>query len=145
MIAAIKRLFAPQPPTDQGGGLRLAGALLLLEVAAVDFEVVGSEHRMLQERLGAAFGIDGPELERLLDEAMQQHDLAVSLHEQVDLLNRNYDAAAKRELMRDLWAMAYADGELHPYEEATIRRLADLLYVPHKDFLQTKHEVSGQS
>ena len=43
-----------------------------------------------------------------------------------------------------MWGIAFADGELHHYEEAVIRRLADLLYVPHRDFILTKHEVSGQ-
>lgn len=145
MIQALKSLFAPSADVDETHALRMAGALLLLEVAAVDFEFGRAEREMLQQRLGQRFALPKAELKRLLDEAMRQHDMTVSLHEQVDLLNRHYDAEAKRDLMRDLWAMAYADGELHRYEEAAIRRLADLLYVPHKDFIQTKHQVTGQS
>ncbi|MEE4192155.1 MAG: TerB family tellurite resistance protein [Halieaceae bacterium] len=145
MIAALKSLFAPPDQADSENALRMAGALLLLEVAAADFEFGKMERGMLQQRLGKKFDIAGGELDRLVDDAMREHDLTVSLHEQVDLLNAHYDAAQKRGLIQDLWAMAYADGEIHHYEEAAIRRLADLLYVPHRDFIQTKHEVTGLS
>jgi len=37
--------------------------------------------------------------------------------------------------------MAYADHELDKYEEHLLRRLAELLHVPHKDFIQTKHKT----
>jgi uncharacterized tellurite resistance protein B-like protein len=143
MIAAIKKLFAPPAETDQTEALRTAGALLLLEVAAADFNLSAEEREVLRSSIGSRFGLAGAELTRLIDEAMQQHDVSVSLHEQITLINGHYDAEGKRQLMRDLWTMAYADGELHHYEEAVVRRLADLLYVPHRDFILTKHEVSG--
>jgi uncharacterized tellurite resistance protein B-like protein len=37
-----------------------------------------------------------------------------------------------------LWAIAYADGTLHLYEEHLIRKIADLLYVPHAAFIAAK-------
>ena len=40
-----------------------------------------------------------------------------------------------------LWRVAYADGCLDPYEEALVRKIADLIYVPHRDFIRTKHRV----
>lgn len=144
MLASFKRLFTNEIQQEPTEALRLAGALLMLEVAAADFELSDTEQMLLKNRLQERFGLSADTLERLIDEAMSQHDLAVSLHEQIALLNAHYDAAAKRQLIYDLWCIAYADGELHHYEEAVIRRLADLLYVPHKDFIQTKHDVTGQ-
>jgi len=144
MIAALKKLFAAPPEPDDTDALRMAGALLLLEVAAADFKFGSEERALLQERVGVRFGLAGSELKGLIDQAMRQHDVTVSLFEHVEMINKHYDADAKRRLMRDLWRMAYADGELHHYEEAVVRRLADLLYVPHIDFIRTKHEVSGQ-
>lgn len=144
MIAAIKKLFAPPAETDQTEALRTAGALLLLEVAAADFNLGADEREVLKDSIGNRFGLAGAELNQLIEQAMRQHDVSISLHEQISLINTHYDAHRKRQLMHDLWTMAYADGVLHHYEEAVIRRLADLLYVPHRDFIQTKHEVSGQ-
>jgi uncharacterized tellurite resistance protein B-like protein len=145
MIAALKRIFAAPETKSSQDQLRLAGALMLMEVAFADFDLGAAERELLQAQLAARFCLSGEDLERLLEHALKQHDLHVSLHEQVALINQHYDAAAKRELIRDMWDIAYADGKLHHYEEAVIRRLADLLYVPHRDFIQTKHEVTGET
>ena len=40
-----------------------------------------------------------------------------------------------------MWQVAYADGHLDHYEEHLIRRVADLLYVEHRDFIQAKLAV----
>ena len=47
-------------------------------------------------------------------------------------------------LVKMLWDVAYADGQLDPYEEHTIRKLAERLHVPHREFIMTKHEASGE-
>ncbi|MBT8429309.1 MAG: TerB family tellurite resistance protein, partial [Gammaproteobacteria bacterium] len=44
-------------------------------------------------------------------------------------------------LLRGLWEVAYANNELHHHEELLIRRLADLMYVPHADFIRSKLRV----
>jgi uncharacterized tellurite resistance protein B-like protein len=144
MFDTLKRLFSAKQDEPSTDALQLAGAILLIEVASADFELTETERALLKGRLGARPDIPADMLDQLVDEAMQQHDLAVSLHEHVDQINRHYSPTEKRQLLHDMWSMAYADGELHHYEEGVIRRLADLLYVPHKDFIRAKHEVTGQ-
>lgn len=145
MIAAIKHFFATDERTieDPAEHLAMAGALLLLEVACADFSIGQEERKVLRQRLKQRFQQSDFDVDALIDEALTQHDLSVSLDKQIDVINRQYDAEAKRGLIRDLWLMAFADGELHHYEEGAIRRLAELLYVPHRDFIQTKLEVTG--
>lgn len=143
MITALKRLFEAPADDPTEHDLRLAGAVLLLEVAYADFHLGKAERAAFQDRLAERFALAGKELHELVEQAIKQRDLSVSVHEQVQLINDRYDARAKRELVRDLWAVAYADGELHHHEEAVVRRLADLLYVPHRDFIKTKHEAGG--
>ena len=87
MIAALKKLFAPPAEVDQTDALRMAGALLLLEVATADFKLEADEREVLRERIGSAYGLAGEELNQLIEQAMRQHDLSVSLHEQIDLIN----------------------------------------------------------
>ena len=41
------------------------------------------------------------------------------------------------------WKIAYADHELHRYEEHVIRRLSDLIHVPHHEFIAAKHRVEN--
>jgi uncharacterized tellurite resistance protein B-like protein len=41
-------------------------------------------------------------------------------------------------LIIDMWAIAKADGVIDPMEEFVIRKVADLLYVSHSDFIYGK-------
>ena len=38
--------------------------------------------------------------------------------------------------MRALWRVAFADGRIDRYEEHILRRIADLLYLRHQDFIE---------
>jgi len=59
----------------------------------------------------------------------------VSLFDYVKVLNAGLDAAGKRALMEMLWEVAYADGRIDKYEEHLLRKLADLLYIPERDYI----------
>ena len=41
-------------------------------------------------------------------------------------------------MVRLLWKIAYADGELAAIEEHIIRKIADLLYLRQSEYIQTK-------
>ncbi len=43
--------------------------------------------------------------------------------------------------MELLWRIAYANEALHRHEEYLVRKVADLLYVPHSAFIATKHKA----
>ncbi len=45
--------------------------------------------------------------------------------------------------MKAMWEMAYADGDLNKYEDHIIRKVADLIYVPHSEFIRTKSLVKA--
>ena len=45
---------------------------------------------------------------------------------------------ASAALIENLWRIAFADGELHHYEEHVIRRIAGLIHVSHMDFIAAK-------
>jgi uncharacterized tellurite resistance protein B-like protein len=40
-----------------------------------------------------------------------------------------------------LWRVALSDVHIDKYEEGLIRKVADLLFVPHVDFIQAKHRA----
>lgn len=46
--------------------------------------------------------------------------------------------------MELLWRVAFADGRLDRYEEHLIRRIADLLHLPHRDFIRAKLRAQGE-
>ena len=51
--------------------------------------------------------------------------------------------ADKEKIVELMWRIAYADKELEKYEEALVRKIADLLYVPHSAFIAAKHRVQS--
>ena len=42
------------------------------------------------------------------------------------------------QLIGAMWAVAYVDGNVHRYEEHLIRRTAELIYVPHAQYIEAK-------
>ena len=48
-------------------------------------------------------------------------------------------------LLEALWRVADADAAMHKYEEHLIRRVADLLHVPHSGFIAAKLRATGPS
>jgi uncharacterized tellurite resistance protein B-like protein len=66
---------------------------------------------------------------------------ATSLYEFTRLINDGYDYEQKLILVRNLWRVAYADKALDKYEDHLIRKIADLIYISHSDFIRMKLEV----
>lgn len=139
MTLSLWKLFETRPAeADRAAGLRLAVAQLLLEIARADFKTGAEEMRLIQGHLANAYGLDAAELDALVTQASHQVEQSVSLYSTVELVNRHCSAEEKTALVGALWRVAYADGRLDPYEEALLRRLADLLYLPHAAFIREK-------
>lgn len=73
----------------------------------------------------------------LLEEARSVAENATDYLELIRSL-RQWQQQQRIDLVADMWAVAYADNEIHPYEEYVIRKIADLLYVPHSSFIYGK-------
>ncbi len=132
-------------PADIEHALRVATAVLLVEVARADFIIVPSEKLRLRELLEQQFNLSAQELDALLEEAEADADRMVSIQHVTRLLNEHYDHAMKRRVVEMMWQLVYADGEKDHYEEHLIRQVADLLYVSHSEFIQARHKAEAES
>ena len=147
MIDRIRRFFADNiRPTetsaeDSEHRLRLACAALLIEVARADIEVKDEEMAAISAALRKTFGLSQAETDSLIALAAEEADMAVSFHSFTALINASYDKAQKIQLIERLWEVVYADAELEKYEEHLVRKLAELLYVPHSQFIASKLRV----
>lgn len=142
MFRNLRELFtglANDPVSAGEDRLHVAAAVLMLEVAKADQQLDAVELARIAMTLSRQWGLVEQDLADLLETAGAESDTHASLHHYLDLLNTGLDAMAKTALVRGLWEVAWADGEIHHHEEHLIRRLADLLYVPHRDFIRTKH------
>ena len=120
---------------------QLAMAQLLLEMARADLRMGDMEMVTIRRHLAAAYGLDDEALDGLIASATNNVEKAVSLHRTVQVINGSLGVEDKNKLIRALWQVAYADGRLDPYEEALLRRLADLLFVSHDNFIREKLAV----
>lgn len=118
--------------------LHLASAALLVEIANADHEMDDSERAVLLGILETKLQIDKAMLQNLWDLAHAEHKDATSLFQFTSLINSAYGHREKVQLLHHMWEVAYADGRIDRYEEHLIRKVADLLYLTHGDFIRTK-------
>ena len=124
---------------------RIAAAVLMLEMAHADNNHDPAEYEVIRRQLSAHFGLESGEVEELMTAAAPEAKSAVSLYEYLKTLNEGLDEREKREVLEMLWRVAYADNELDAHEEALLRELSDLLYLPHAEFMKAKFAVTGES
>ena len=118
--------------------LELACAALMFEVARADFSVETTEQDAVTSLLTAQFNLSADEVSTITEAAIEQADAATCLFEFTRTLNELASAEQKRNLLAMMWRVAMADNALSRYEEHVIRKVADLLYVPHGDFIAAK-------
>ena len=121
--------------------LQMASAALMVEMLHVDEKVTTEEDEKLRLLLEQRFSLDSSEIESLIDLAHNEKHEATDYYQFTSLLNEHYSQQQKIDLVEDLWQLVYADHKLDKYEEHLLRRLAELLHVPHKDYIRTKHKT----
>jgi len=125
-------------------GLQLAAAALLFEMLRADNEDHPAERLALEQGLQNCFSLSTEETRELMELADHAAAESVSLYQFTGLINESFTPEQKVQVVEMLWQVAYADGRLDPYEEALVRKVADLIYVPHRDFIQSKLRVLDQ-
>ncbi len=129
---------------DPEHGYELATAVLLLEVTRADFEVEAVEQEAVVAAIKSAFHLSSEETAELVEMAEREVDHAVCLHDFTSKLNDSFSAEEKRHVVELMWKVGFADGHLDKYEEHVIRKVSDLLYIKHRDFVQAKHRVQRE-
>lgn len=148
MLNSIKSFFEThfqltESTPDTEHQLKLASAALLIEMMQQDGEVHEQERLAVKQVLANKFELTDTELQELYDLAKQEAHQATDYHQFTRLIAEHYSLPEKIKLIELLWQVAYADGHLDKYEEHMVRRISDLIYVSHSDFMQAKHRVLG--
>jgi uncharacterized tellurite resistance protein B-like protein len=141
MIKVIRALFenrTQESAESQQYNLRLAAAALLVETARADFTQDADELTKLTQLLTTSLQLGPDEVHELVAAARERVETATSLYDFTKVINAHCDAGQKLQLVSAMWLVAYADGNLDKYEEHLIRQVAELIYVPHRDYIQCK-------
>jgi uncharacterized tellurite resistance protein B-like protein len=118
--------------------IEVATAALLLEVSRMDGGVDAAERDAVQRAVRDKFGLAEDAASELVALAEEQARQATDYYQFTSVVNERFDYDRKVRIVELLWEIAYADGEMSPYEEHLIRKLADLLYVSHGDYIHAK-------
>lgn len=145
MLKAIKNFFDEKikvhESKDLEHSLNLATAALLVEMMLNDGKTHEAEEQVLKKKLQEVFSLSSTETSDLFDLAHKEVKDAVDYHQFTTLIAKNFSQPQKIKVIEHLWAVAYADNHLDPYEELMVRKISDLIFVSHPDFINAKHRV----
>ena len=137
----FKKIFKTEEsekPTIDDKTSTKACIALLLETSMADEVLDESELQALKNTLQKDFLIDEDEIDELINLAKENVQDSTSLYEFSRDLNDNFDATERVKLIESMWKIAYADGNIDKYEEHIIRKVSNLIYVAHSDFINAK-------
>ena len=110
---------------------------LMIEVAYADNQLDESELKAMANSL-SKLDIQQEEIREIVNETLAKSKESISFYEHTRILNDQLDYDQKKEVLNSVWSIAFADGQMNKHEEHLIRRIADLLYLNHKDFINSK-------
>lgn len=118
----------------------LYAVALMLEIASADHQLDESEQEQIRLYIEVELQLSSADADAIFEQAQGLAKDATSLHQFTQHL-KNLDYDERLSIFKALWETAYADGELDPHEEAMLRKIADLLYISHSDYIQLKLAV----
>ncbi|PPD21164.1 MAG: hypothetical protein CTY24_08250 [Methylobacter sp.] len=136
-----KHLLLESPAKLSEEQLKIASAVLFLEMMNIDNAAREPEQAMIASILQENFSLSGEQIRMLLDSAENTRQQATDYFQFTSLINKAYSLEQKIQLIESLWKIAFIDGVLDMHEEYLVRKIADLLYVPHADFIKAKNRV----
>ncbi len=144
MLKKISNIFKKKvtetPDEESLSSISKACSSLLIEVALSDKDFDEEEITSMKEILKTTHGISDETINELVSNAKQTVDESTSLYSYTREVNDNFSYDDKLLLLQSLWDIAYADGNVDKYEEHLIRKISDLIYISHSDFIQAKLE-----
>ncbi len=143
LAALFDNAFAREneDPAAREHALRVATALLLIEVAKADYADDVAEDETMLASLKQFFALDDGSAALLLEEARSAADQAVELRQFTRRLHEQLSVAEKHRVVEMLWQVALADRRLDKHEDHLVRRIAELLYVSHSDLIRIRNRV----
>ena len=152
----LRQLFARLAPSLPGaltGGGELAPAhpratataMLLMEVAWADHDVADAERAHMTAAVQRLYGLDQAEAEAVIAQAERAHGAATSVQPFTHALNQQLTREERCAVLLELWRLAFADAAVDKYEDYHVRRIADLLYLSHDEFIAAKHAARALS
>jgi len=124
-----------QESADSEHDLRLAMAVLLVEMSRADFVSDVAEAEALRGILARHFQLEQQEAEALMGQAGARAEEMVSLQHYTRAIHENLSEPQKHRLIEMLLEVALADGHFDKHERHLLDKIADLIYLRRSDYV----------
>ncbi len=138
----FNKTVSQEPATSNS--VLLSAISLMIEVSLADEIMDISELETLKKVLLNEFEVKENDLENLISDAKKNQNSSTSLYEFTRKINDEYEFDDKKNLILSMWKIAYADGNIDKYEEYVIRKVSDLIYISHPDFIESKQKAKRE-
>lgn len=119
----------------------IASAALMVEVLRADRIVKDEELAAFRKTLADQYHVEGEALDEIMQLAEREVDDATSLYQFTSKITAVMGPKDRAHIIYNMWLLAYADDELHNYEEHLIRKIGALLHVSQADFIEARQKA----
>lgn len=124
IINALKNKSAPKPSAPVTPEVkRLAAAALMVEAARRDEDFAADERATITRIVGENFNLNAEDASTLVALAEQRQRLPYGESIFTRTIAESFTVDERKDVVRMLWEVALADGQLHRVEAAMIERL----------------------
>ncbi|MCW5649535.1 MAG: TerB family tellurite resistance protein [Ramlibacter sp.] len=145
MLSTLKELFDAftgpddaHSPAAQDQALRLATAVLLVEVMRAEPSTAPSERDAVLAALREQFRLPDEALAQLVAQAEVESRRANDYFHFTSCINERLTQPQKIAMVEAMWRVAYADDHLDANENHVISKIAGLLHVTHGEYIGAK-------
>ncbi|MGB0997606.1 MAG: TerB family tellurite resistance protein [Pseudomonadales bacterium] len=141
MLSKLAELFRRQKTATTEDAVidaPVAAAALMLEVTWADHTIDDQEIATSTELLQQLFELPAATARQLVEDAQERLQDSTGVQHYTRFLNETLSEPEKFAVVTALWRVALASDGLDRFEEHTIRRVADLLYLSHNRFIEAK-------
>ena len=118
----------------------MATCILLIEVSKSDDDFDIEEQDKIKDLVRQKFNIPQDKIDSIFMYCNKEHDSMTSLYDWTEVINKECSYEQKCMIIGYMWDIAFIDSKIDKYEDFTIRKVADLIYVKHKDFIALKND-----
>ncbi len=117
---------------------------LLVEAALIDGNFDTNELNIIVSIIKNTFSMeDEKEIKKLIDDVKKDIEGHGDLITYTRTIKNNWKIEDRIKIIEMMWKVCLVDGEIEPYEDMLIRRVAGLIYVSDKDRNFAKKKVLG--
>ena len=132
-----------KPDINRDEAIRMATAVLMIDVARADHVFDESEFDSVLELVQSHFALPAEQAAELVIAANDKAEDLVSAYDFTKVLHEHLDHGEKARVVGLLWKIAFADGRLDKYEDSLVLKISDLLHVSRGLVMRLKHDAQN--